>query len=199
LIYISALILIPFHKFDQYLFFPDNSGIDQILESNLYDDTRQDEWISTASIPSRITKNAYLPLFIRYDVGDNEAIQKQCEDFNPAKKDGITSGISFKGGIRFSDPITIEPEPQKLLDCLSSYYNIYINDSLQQNLDFWFYEHPNKGEMGIMTVLDLLPEGKGRNTITITKNDFQEENEIERPHEIDLIKIPFWVEQQTTE
>lgn len=197
LIYISALILIPFHKYDQYLFYPDNSNIDQILESNLYDNIRTDEWISTASIPARIVKDAYLPLFIRYDVRDNEAIKKQCKEFNPAKKEGITSGISFRGGIRFSDPRTIEPEPQKLLECLSSYYNIYINDSLQTDLDFWFYQHPNKGELGIMTVLDVDAVNQGRNTVKITQNDFQEVDEVETPSEIDLIKIPFWIEQQT--
>ena len=103
------------------------------------------------------------------------------------------SGIRFGGGIQFSTPKKNEKEPEKALDCLSRHYNIYLNDSLQTQIDFWFFTHPNKGEKGLMTILDLSASPPGRSSLKITRNTFEINDDSEASIEEDLVTIPFWL------
>ena len=197
IIYLGVLMLSPFHKFDQYIFYPDNFYLEEENFSYYYDDLRNDRWIRYATIPSQVITNDYMPVFVRYVVDHNEDINKGCPDFSPSKKEKIISGIGFNGGINFSDPSVMEKEPDKLLDCLADHYNIYLNDSLLLDLDYWFYKHPNKGEIGLLTTLDLSTSSKGKNILKITRNTFKEkEDGVEALEEKNYVSIPFWLSKR---
>lgn len=194
-IYVMAVSLLPFFEYDQYQFYPDNNMRKLELFSYYYDDLRPEkEIIYRASIPSRTISDQFMPLFIKYSVDFNKDIQKKCPDYKSAKGNGMLSGIEFDDGLNINLPPTrFEENPEEVLACLSSYYNIYLNDSLQANLDFWFFTHPNANEKGIMTTLDLRTAPVGKNMLRITRfSEQKEENKQIIDKEIDWIYIPFW-------
>ncbi|MFK7774159.1 MAG: hypothetical protein AB8F94_18555 [Saprospiraceae bacterium] len=190
-VYLIMFFLIPFFKFDQYIFYPDNSSKFEI-SSNAYDDLREeDEFIRRASIPSQFVKGNLLPLFIRYQVKDNTKLTEICEDFKPEKTDGLNSGISFKNGnFKLGDPFVNEKNPEDALECLKNFYSISI-DSTLINTDFYFYTHPNREERGIFTMLQTDSLAKGKHEVFINKKAINKEDEI---IEVDFTKITFWKE-----
>lgn len=190
-IYLILFFLIPFFKFDQYIFYPDNSSGFEI-SSNAYDDIREeDEFIRRASIPTQFVKGNLLPLFIRYQVRDNAVLNEVCENFKPEKNDGFNSGISFRNGnFRLGDPNTNEKNPEEALECLKDFYAVSV-DSILMNTDFYFYTHPNRSERGIFTMLQTDSLSVGKHDIFIKKKKMNQEEEITA---VDFTRITFWKE-----
>lgn len=191
LAYVSLFVIFPFMKFDQYIYYPDN-GSEFKLSSNDYDDLRnKDYYIYEASIPSRIVEGDFLPLFIRYNLRDNEVLEKFCQDFNPKKSNGINSGISIgRNGISLSDAFINEENPGNALKCFSEFYSVKI-DSMQIVPDFYFYIHPNMRERGVQAMLEIENLSKGKHEIFVKRKKINSKDEIE---DDDYVKIVFWKE-----
>ncbi len=191
--YIFIFALLPFHKFDQHQFYPDHPTTAEIQAAH-YDDQRgEDHFIQNASIPSMFTNQPYLPLFIRYDASENQAILHLCTDYVPSKSSGLISGIRIgRDGFGFNTPDVQEADPEKLLQCLSRVYSIYINDSLYQATDFHYYTHVKNEELGIQTVIPTTTLPKGKNVITV--KHFKLKKNEEKLEEKEYAVIPFWLE-----
>lgn len=85
--------------------------------------------IQTATIPSRVIKTRHLPLIIRYYPKNNAAIAELCTDYTPSKTQAFISGIQIDlgGNIYVGSPTVEEESPEKLLNCLSQFYQIYLD------------------------------------------------------------------------
>jgi len=191
IVYLLPFFLIPFVKYDQYIFYPDNA--DEIeLTNSKYDDLRKDgSIIWNASIPSQVVDESFLPLFIRYRVGDNNRISKICSDFQPLKKEGFNSGIYiWLDGLHINEPVVNEKSPEKSLDCFNNFFNVKI-DSTKIETDFYLYTHTNEGEKGIQTMLDVKNFPRGKHEIIIEKKQLNKDDEIEM---INYENIIFWKE-----
>ncbi|MFK8007014.1 MAG: hypothetical protein AB8H03_11605 [Saprospiraceae bacterium] len=190
-VYVLLFFLIPFIKYDQYIYYPDN-GSQFKLSSNEYDDIRNEEhYIGDASISSQIVSGSFLPLFIRYSLDDNEVLEKICKDFVPMKKDGFNSGIEIgSGGINLNDAFVKENEPGKALKCFSDLYVVEI-DSIKIETDFYFSIHPNQGERGVQTMLEIDTLQKGKHEIYIQKKKLNRKDEVE---DVGYSRILFWKE-----
>lgn len=191
LAYVSLFVFFPFIKFDQYIYYPDN-GLKFKLSSNDYDDLRnKDYYIYEASIPSRIVSGDFLPLFIRYNLKDNEVLEKFCQDFKPKKSNGINSGISIgRGGVNLNDAFVNEENPGDALKCFSEFYSVKI-DSMEIVPDFYFYIHPNMSERGVQTMLEIEDLPKGKHEIFVQRKNLNSKDEIE---DEDYVTIVFWRE-----
>ncbi len=191
--YVLLFALYPMHKYEQYPFYPDNETNNKLYQ-NRYDDRRQDQhYIKYASIPSMNIDQNFLPLFIRYNIGDNETIQQLCTDYQPSKSVGIISGIKIShNGINLSTPYVEEKNPEKLLNCLSQLYTIYLNDSLVINPEFYYYSQPIMDEKGIQTMLSIQHLPKGKNEIKVTRKEYDDVDEI--LNDVEYTRIPFWLE-----
>lgn len=192
LFYVVLFVVYPFVKFDQYIFYPDNSGSNSKLWRNEYDDLRNgDSYIRVASIPTQIVSGSFLPLFVRYSVRDNEVLSKFCTDFVPTKKDGFNSGIYFKNGsLKVGDAIVNEENPEKALECLSNFYSVKI-DSVEIIPDFYLYIHPNQQERGVQTMLEIGDLERGKHEIFINRKKLNKKQEIE---DTEYTRIVFWKE-----
>lgn len=191
-VYLLLFTFLPFFKFDQYIYYPDNNDNKGRLFNINYDDLREeDRYIWNASIPTQIVKSSFLPLFIRYRVADNEALKKVCPDFQPLKKEGLNSGINIGSeGINLSDPYIEEDSPEKALECFSDFYRVQI-DSTMIETDFYFYTNPNEGEIGVQTMLDLKNLPRGKHIIKVTKKRVNRDEELK---DRDYETIVFWKE-----
>lgn len=189
--YVLLFIMIPFFKYDQYIYYPDNGSAIK-LNDHEYDDVRLDGaniWF--ASIPSQFIDDSFLPLFVRYRPQHNALIKEICDDWQPLKKDGVNSGIKITSqGLNLGDAYVRESEPEKALECLSDFYSISL-DSKKLDLEYYLYIHPNNEERGIITVIDIDSLSRGKHVIDISYKEF---NTQEVLVDSSYSSIPFWKE-----
>lgn len=193
---IIFIILNPFLRFDQEIYFPDHSPANKTF-AYYYDDMRpENTLIDNVAIASSVIQGNSLPLFIRYSPDYNATLDSLCA-YTPSRSSGLTSGIVIKktdkeASFNINNPRVTEAYPDSLLQCLSQFYQVHINDSLYDNQNYVYLEHPNQGEKGIYTVLDIrhlpfgyhqlridgqkwLPENDSLTTFTIAHVSFWKE------------------------
>lgn len=189
IVYILIIVLTSFFEYDQYIYYPDN-GIEFKLNDIVYDDERPDGLnIWAASIPSRLIKDSYLPLFIRYRPMDNEALQMFCTDFVPKKAGGIKSGNLFSSNLDLTSRGIMENNPGNALECLADFYSVTI-DSMELKSDYYMYRHPNKEERGIAKMIDIDTLQRGKHIITVKRKWITNGKLVD----YEYVSIPFWKE-----
>ena len=189
--FLFLIVLFPFHRITFYKYFPDYTSDAKWMSHYEYDNLREEGTsIGRASIVSDVVSSEYLSLFIRYSVKHNEVLDSLCTDYTPTKNNIFVSGIQGGG---FRDPFYAEEDADKLLNCLSRLYNVYVNDSLQIDLDFYFYTHPNNGEKGLRAMIYTGDFPAGKNVIRIKRQSLNRKKEL---YEVKLTEIPFWLESR---
>lgn len=178
-------------EFDQYQFFPDD-GLKFTMNANNYDNLRNsDDHIDDVSIQSNIITDRYIQLFIRYDPKHNEDIRNNCPDFTPEKEDGLNWSLNInskEGGFNITNR-SFGDDKEIMLSCLSSHYQVKVNDSIYSNLEYFYYTHPVKEQKGLISMIstDGLLEGKNILEVNRQYKDDEGEEQVEK-----VAFIPFW-------
>lgn len=205
-----AFVTTKIDGWDRYSFFPIDEVHNQyIVETSHYADELGDGFIETASIPSKIVKESFLPLFIRYSPQHNLALEFFCPD---AK--GINEGINFKTSIQVGmqsqtdtlktvnelirERMVADEKMYSIIGCIQSIYEVKI-DGISVSTDFSFAYHPNKKEKGFLQMIDLEGYERGRHVIVINHmeyhgNTLTGEVTKERFKMSRLAEIVFWKE-----
>ena len=190
--YVIAVMTILSFKIRSHIYFPESLGKSALLKDH-YDDLRsEDRLVGRGSISSKYIENGYLELFIKYSPGGcDDALEMVCPDFRPLKKAGYGSDIQFGG----PDSIDIRPDaPDTALVCLSQLFEIKVGDSIFQKPEFFFYQHKNEEERGLLTILDVnyLPRGKSK--VEVNRLEKDEVDDRDTLIWDNYFTIPFWVE-----
>lgn len=193
--FVFIMILTPYVRYTHSTYYPDTFP-DNEISTQYYDDIRTEkDVIWHASIPSAVIADNSLPLFIRYAPKTNKTIAHLCPDYEPGKRDQFIFGIYIEdNGLNINDPYFEESNPDSLLGCLSMLYEVRLNDSLQADPTYYYITHPNKGELGIYTVLDIEHLPKGHHTLGIDYKIWRETKDTVVVR--DWATIPFWKEGQ---
>lgn len=173
--YLLIIFFIPFIALDDYRYFPDNETKTS-LYSDYYDDTRQQgKFINKVSMPTMAVSDNFIPLFVRYNASDNPALEKHCPGFTPSKRGGLKHGISFdERGMTLSTPTVVETRPKEMLNCLKNFYTLSIDNKATEVSQALFYTHPNKGEKGIVMLINTENLIKGPHNILLSKQSLQD-------------------------
>ncbi|MCP4458577.1 MAG: ABC transporter permease [Cytophagales bacterium] len=177
-------------EFDQHQYFPNRTN-EYFAPLNSYDDQRpEDDYIGKISIASSFYDRPHFQVFLRYDAADNSLIKGQCEDFVPLKDDGLNWKLSFKavdGNVSIGGSDYSDENFEKLLDCQSSIYQISINDSVYQDLNYHFYVHPAKEQKGLLTTIPTDAFLEGENLLKVKKIQDDSTKSV-----TDFASVPFW-------
>lgn len=191
--YLVVLIFILSFKVRSHIWFPDDGGV-TVLRKPYYDDLRlEGQRVPSGSLPSKYVKNGYLELFIKYyPWPDDNALKVICPDFRHSKEEGFGTDIVFVIDTSGGKPLNPSP-PDSALLCLSQLYEISVGDSLFTSPKFYFHEHQNDSERGLLTVLDLnyLPRGPQEISVRKQKTSGLESDSLFWG---DAFTIPFWIE-----
>lgn len=196
---------------DTYTFYPETiNESEYIIQKGHYDDERKDEYIRSASIPSKFIDNNYLELFIRYSPNKNEILDFLCPEYknlvsDPSIFDGMRAGMaSVQDSTKSMDEILgtdadYDDLVKASIGCIDQVYDIYIDDQLAENVELFFTTHENKGEKGYAVVLDVEALPRGRHVLSIDHlvfNGSPFDNEIiaEKLSMKKFVKISFWKE-----
>ncbi|HBH06939.1 MAG TPA: hypothetical protein DDX92_10110 [Flavobacteriales bacterium] len=194
--FLLFVILTSTFSFDQQIFYPDEVTED-VLQTNYYDDQRDEsEYVEKVSLESRFITGDFVSLFIRYNPSANERIQSNCSDFKPLKNDGINSSLKFEfdNGLSIGSENIEDEDKKMLLQCLTEYYEVSINDSVCEHLKYHFYEHPSKNQKGILTVLSTDQFRRGENVILVKTNYIDSDDSVFVSK--DYAHIPVWISKE---
>ena len=192
LFFLIFIISTSFINFDQYQYFPEGEN-DLILENNYYDDLRPgSDYVEKVSVESKFFSKDFISLFIRYNPQDNRLIKSNCPDFEPLKNDGINSAMKFQldNGLSIRFEEFDEENKEMLLDCLSEFYQVSVNDSICEDLNYYFYEHPAKSQRGILTIFSSDHFRSGENIIQIKRKYIDPSDSLISK---DFARVPVWV------
>ena len=190
--YLLVLIIVPLSNFDHHIYFPDKS-IQSHINNDYYSDLRKaDSHVQEIDIPSYIIRDNFLPIFISYKPIDNKLIKKAYPDLEPLKNEGYNSELKISNdadNFGITD-IEIEKDQKEMLKSMAALYEIYLNDSLTQNPDFYFKTHVNNKEKGLFTVIDIIDLPRGKNILKLKRVMFDGDKQTMG----DLAIVPFWKE-----
>jgi hypothetical protein len=190
--YLSIILIVPLTNFSHYIYFPEESESSHI-ENNYYSELRKSEdHIEKVDIPSYVIDNKFLPIFLTYIPEDNEIVKKLYPEYTPDIKEGFNSKINMdfhNRGLSIGSKKMIDKQ-KKSLECLTSLYQIYLNDSLIQNPKFYFKQNAEKEEKGIFTMINISELEIGENILLIKKMRFKGDEKIFK----DYAFVPFWKE-----
>ena len=158
--YLVIFVLVSSMRFENHSYLP-NQRASQMLRTDRYDDTwDSSRLLSSASIPSKFIANGYLELYLPYNGNtDDQVLAVLCPEIEPAEK-----GVFFFG---FNNQARNTMNAEKALECHSQRYKIYVNDSLLEAVNYRFYDHPERKNNGLATILDVSYLGRGEHQLKI--------------------------------
>lgn len=216
IIMVSGILLVlvvisnQLNSWNRYTFYPDLKTENRyVLSSVHYDDERTNGYIYTASIPSKVVSESYLPLFIRYSPEHNFALQTFCPEFENLNDDlslreGIEAGVKSQQDTTktvselISEKRSSAEDMRSALSCINSTYEIKL-DSTVIPADLMYTAHKNKGEKGFLQMLDIGSLERGKHTVVVKRLEYQgtmmdSDIKKERFKMIELVEIVFWKE-----
>ncbi|MEM1120044.1 MAG: hypothetical protein AAGJ18_06315 [Bacteroidota bacterium] len=160
----------------------------QTLSTSRYDDIRSENSVSTsASIPSKFVDNGFLQLYLPYVDSENDrVIQTICPDLEPAQ-----TGIRLETQ---SDRQRYNMNADSALLCNAQRYNIYVDDSLMNDLKYRFYHHPTRKDIGLITIFDVDYLERGEHEVRVDVQFIRRRNRRDTLIFIPTVSIPFWKE-----
>lgn len=195
MLFLLILLYMLFVRFDQHQFYP--IGEDKlVLENNYYDDQRpEDKYIDKVSVPSRFSTGPFISLFIRYNSDDNTRINSNCPEFRPLKNEGFNPVLhfNFDSGIQIRTETFKEEDKALLLQCLSDLYEVSVNDSVYQELNYYYARHPSKRQRGIMATFSTQGFKNGENIIEIKKRYLNSSDSLIIR---DFARVPVWFHKE---
>ncbi|OEK05434.1 hypothetical protein [Roseivirga misakiensis] len=209
---VTLFFVFKINNWNSYAYYPEviNANEYTIKKSN-YDDERTGGFVGSASIPSRYIERDFLPLFIRYSPSSNEILDFLCPEFRGLERRASFTE-SFNAGVQSTRDTTLTIEDilgtdenyeslvKSSLDCMSTLYEVYLDGELIENVEFFYTRHPNEGEHGIETVLDIAGLARGKHVISVSRYQFRgnplmnERITQERLNMKTFVKFPFWKE-----
>jgi len=191
--YVITIVFLFSFNIESHVWFPDEPGKAGFPKDS-YDDLREDNIrIDKGSIPSKFVKNGFLEIFIQYrPLFDDAVLTLVCPNFKPLKETGFGSSLVFDVNGSYEAPRLDAPDTA--LICMSKLYEIRVDDSVFQQPAFRFYEHPNNGERGLLTILDLAGMERGPHHLQVKKLRINEVDDRDTLLMQDHFSIPFWKE-----
>ncbi|WP_034057339.1 hypothetical protein [Lacinutrix jangbogonensis] len=150
--------------------------------------TEKGMFIRSASIPSKIIKTYYLPIFIEYNERVEDAIFQFNEGLKPENdirgfKSDFIRGIEESSAIRKNrDSLKIE-----YMKTLSQIYSFKIDSLAYTNPGFLFTKH-NNNQDGFETVLPIKNVSEGKHVLNIYRLSKKDTTETKNS----IVTIPFW-------
>ncbi len=182
--------------YETHIYFPNEQNEHLIFFNDHYEDLRETKkLIKNPVIPSKYVQNHYLEFFIPYwPTQMDSVIARVCPDFVPLKKTALkTSAIE----INFENTSTkaIKAKTDSTFQCLTHSYQVTVNDSLFDEVNYRLYTHPNQDEKGIKAILDLAYLDRGEHLLTIKRRAYKtRKNASDSLYWRNYTTIPFWKE-----
>jgi hypothetical protein len=164
-----------FYDFEGDKYFTFNNQPHEILAFNYENLINKDAQIYSPIIQSDAITDDFLKVFI-------PNIARERERMN-LKEYSFSERFKMKNAQR-------EAIDKERFEVYKQFNRIYINDTLQTNLEYQFYTHPQATERGLLVYIPSEHFVKGRNILEIRKHYFSEDS-VQK-----VVKIPFFFRKE---
>jgi hypothetical protein len=164
-----------FTDFETKKYFTFNNKPHQILAFNYENLLDKEAEIYTPVIQSDIITDDFLKVFIPTIARETEHIA--FEEYGLAKR------------FKMNDAQRIARDKERLA-AYKQFNQIYINNIVQDSLEYQFYTHPQASERGLLVYVPSDNFVKGRNMLEIRKNYFSKDS-VQK-----IVKIPFFFKSE---
>ncbi len=164
-----------FTDFEAQKYFTFNNKPHQILAFNYENLLDKEAEIYTPVIQSDIITDDFVKVFIPTIAREKEHI--------PFQEYGLVKRFKMNAAQK-------EARDKERLSAYKHFNQIYINNVLQDSLDYQFYTHPQAAERGLLVYVPSDNFVKGRNILEIRKNYFSKDS-IQK-----IVKIPFFFKKE---
>jgi hypothetical protein len=164
-----------FYDFEADKYFTFNNQPHEILAFNYENLINKEAEIYSPIIQSDVITDDFLKVFI-------PNIARERERMN-LKEYSFSERFKMKNAQR-------EAIDKERFEVYKQFNRIYINDTLQTNLEYQFYTHPQATERGLLVYIPTEQFAKGRNILEIRKHYFSEDS-IQK-----VVKIPFFFKKE---
>ena len=202
--YILFIFLILTTRIYSHKWFPTEEASHITYSKSNYADKRDlKKYNEYPMIESQFTNSDYLNIFIPYiPVEDDSVLVRVCEDFNPGKKTGIASRFiwSITGRNEDINPHLTQKEiADSSFLCLRKMNRVYLDDSLQVDIDYMLKGREKNQGYGLLGILDISDIAPGKHSIRFEKLRFDKPSHSTKPEDEPKWKeqkiIPFWKEK----
>ncbi|MBU3012944.1 hypothetical protein KO506_16145 [Polaribacter vadi] len=184
-IYVGIIFLTTFSNHKSNYLNKENSSSKYFTNANNYDDQilHENDFIKTASIPSKVITDNYLKVFLIY----NQSLEDRLYDFNKGlepKEDrrGLRSSIISLS----NSPKKIDSLRTEYYKTLNDTYKIYIDKNKHES-DFIATTNKYK-RLGFETFLDIDTLSYGKHFLEITRKRIRKKDTLNPI----IVTIPFW-------
>jgi hypothetical protein len=164
-----------FYDFEGDKYFTFNNQPHEILAYNYENLISKEAEIYSPIIQSDVVTDDFLKVFI-------PNIARERERMN-LKEYSISERFKMKNAQR-------EAIDKERFEVYKAFNSIYINDTLQANLTYQFYVHPQATERGLLVYIPTEQFAKGRNILEIRKHYFSKDS-VQK-----VVKIPFFFKKE---
>lgn len=110
------------------------------------------------SLPGKYVENGFLEVFLPYlPALHDPVLRRVCPDLVP----GYFTGLKMRGVISAGEIENPDADSRELLRCHREVYRLQLNGSPLQEGTYYFHEHPQREQQGLLLVADIdsLPRG----------------------------------------
>lgn len=194
IIYLGSFYFFTSYAFNDEIFFPQKNTSYEIAPEYYEENHTEKRVINFPTIPSEYTHQNYLRIFLPYFADDNDSLLAHCPEVKPFKGKGLEnqsffSFINQENTQKDSSAYT-DHNMQIAIQCLADLYAISINDSLYNELKFYFHRKKLNGQAGIITYLPIKNLPSGTNLLKVEKKQFilQQGGSFQQQYSIPFVK-----------
>lgn len=144
------------------------------LDANLYENLRiSDKPIPYLTIQADVIREPFLRLYLAYPKRIDTRLKNLCPEPNLPK--------NLKAEER------AKKQSEYLLACFARFNKIYLNDSIKIAPEFIFHKHPQTGEKGLLTYIDLSKAKVGKNYLKIMRPNYKNPQK-----DTTFYVVPYW-------
>ena len=164
-------------NFNEYIYIPKKEDRSNWVLEGYYDSLRGKSSINLASIDKLFyNENEPIKLFLRVDDNEetNQLIETLCPNITaynrrpyiikPFNTLTITMRDYYRTQVSAKDH---KAKIENSLSCVSKMYEISIDSTQLESIDYVFYQHPNAGEKGILTAINIDQLENGKHNLII--------------------------------
>ncbi|MEM7572822.1 MAG: hypothetical protein AAF433_07975 [Bacteroidota bacterium] len=174
-IVLSLTLLVVSFRYVGHTYYPIDSLTGSTIRSSWYDDlerTARMDGVWNITLDSRyVGADNYLEIFAPYLPRSQDQVIKHLY---PTLTPGRNTGLRLDGVVTVGSTANNESDADSLLQALSSIHELYLNDSLMEDVSWRFYYHPQRRQRGLLYVMPAHDLSRGEHRINVKRQWYNE-------------------------
>ncbi len=147
-----TLMSLKHYEYSYISYFPRENPQQWYLYNSYEDEDVNSSQYFYPSINSKVISDNHIRLFVPYlPYTHDRTIEHLCPELEP----GYFKGFKLRGAFSAGQIRNWNSNAEDLLDCMDQLWQVSIDDSIYQDVNFRFYEHPKRDQYGLLSIIPI--------------------------------------------